>query len=315
MTSASLASVKTTSDSDEHYTNPIMVREALQHLPAGALAGKWVHLPCNDGMDSAFTQYFIKHFTRLGLARLTALSYRPPQASYLDTAPREPARLYSQCRNSSSLVDVRGSGGWQSELGLGLIKEADAIFTNPPFSTISTFVTMLHKYNKEYAIIAPFTSLHYTAVYPILYSGKAIAHKQDDKIMESKFIIPDGSLKRSPYYWLSTYPLPKVPLSHCVQWDASKASNYPILDAPMDWLREANFIVGVPLGYYDWLSVPVNFLLYDLSDWHLHKNVSKKIRLNGKELFRRIFIKERRSSDAHSSVDSLCPSHRTMRLF
>jgi len=264
-------------------------------------------------MDSAFTRYFIKHFTRLGLARLTALSYCPPQTSYLDTAPREPARLYSQCRNGTSLVDVSGSGGWQSELGLGLIKEADAIFTNPPFSTLSPFIKAIS--GKEFAIIAPRTSITYTAVYPLLYSGKVVAYRQEEYMYNVAFTRPDGSCPRAPFTWLSTFKLKPMPLPPGLQWSADIAGDYPRLDPPLQFARNVNKIHSIPRGYNGWLAVPVTTLIYDLTEWVLYHKTISALFLNGKNLFRRAFIKERRASDAHSSVDSLCPSHRTMRLF
>ena len=313
MTRASLESAKNRYNSDEYYTTSLIVDDALQHLPPGALVGKHIHLPCNDGMDSAFTRYFIKHFTRLGLDRLTALSYCPPQTSYLDTAPREPARLYSQCRNSSNLVEVRGSGGYQTELGLGLIKEADAIFTNPPFSILSPFIKAIA--GKEFAIIAPMASVTYAAVFPLLYSGKAVAYRQDDSMHNKAFTVPDGSVQRAPYMWLSTFELKPTPLPPGLQWSADIAGDYPFLEAPLDFARNVNKIHSLPRGYNGWLAVPTSTILYDISEWVLHHKNPLGILLNGKHLFRRVFIKERRFCDAHSSVDSLCPSHRTMRLF
>jgi len=313
MSRASLESAKNTYNGDEYYTTSLVVDEALQHLQPGALAGKWVHLPCNDGMDSAFTRYFIKHFTRLGLDRLTALSYCPPQTSYLDTAPREPARLYSQCRNGTSLVDVSGSGGYQSELGLELIKEADAIFTNPPFSTLSPFIKAISC--KEFAIIAPVTATTYAAIYPLLYSGKVAAYRQEEKLINKAFIRPTGELVRVYYMWLSTLRLNPTPLPPGLQWTQDMAGDYPRLDAPLQFARYVKSKYTIPRGYNGWLAVPINTIIYDLKEWILYKKTLGTICLNGKNLFRRILIKERRTSGAHSSVDSLCPSHRTMRLF
>ena len=313
MSRASLEAVSKKGDRDEYYTTQLAVDDALQHLPPGSLAGKHVHLPCNDGMDSAFTRYFIKHFTRLELARLTALSYCPPQTSYLDTAPREPARLYSQCRNSSSLVDVRGSGGWQSELGHSLIEEADAIFTNPPFSMLSPFIKAIA--GKEFAIIAPKTSIIYPTVYPLLYRGKAVAYRQEKSICKKSFVRPTGELAPVGYMWLSTFALKPTPLPPGLQWSADIADDYPLLEPPLDFARNVNSKYAIPRGYNGWLAVPINVMLYDLTEWVLYHNTPSNIILNGKHLFRRILIKERRSSDAHSSVDSLCPSHRTIPLF
>jgi len=310
-----LHAVRKSSTRDEFYTHPHMVEAALQHLPPGALAGKHVHLPCNDGMDSAFTRYFIEHFTRLGIARLTALSYSPLQTSYLADEPREPARLYSQCRNSTSLVDVRGDGGWQSELGLGLIKEANAIFTNPPFSELHEFINALDLLGKEFAIIVPITALGYKEIYPIIYSGKAIAHKQSEDIINKRFLRPDGSYHRVPYSWLSTFRLPVMPLPDGPQWSASIADLYPTFDQPRDFIRNVKGKYHIPRGYYGWLAVPINVLQYDLSEWEMYHKGLLSMRMLGKELFRRFIIKERRASDAPSSANGSCPSHRTMALF
>jgi len=312
MSRASLELAKNTYNGDEYYTTSHVVDDALKHLPPGALVGKHVHLPCNDGMDSAFTRYFIKHFTRLGLARLTALSYRPPQTSYLDDAPREPARLYSKCLNSTSLVDIRGSGGYQSELGHSLIKAADAIFTNPPFSIISPFIKAIA--GKEFAIIAPLTAITYPAVYQQLYSGKVAAYRQAESVFRKGFTRPDGALEPVPYMWLSTFSLKPTPLPPGLQWSADIADDYPLLAPPLQFARSVKKVHSIPRGYNGWLATPITALIYDLTEWELYHKSHSKLSVNNKNLFRRILIKERRFRDAPSSVDSLCPSHRTMRL-
>ena len=208
---------------------------------------------------------------------------------------------------------MRGSGGWQTELGLGLIKEADAIFTNPPFSIITPFIKAIS--GKEFAIIAPVTATTYTFTYPLLYSGRVVAYKQDEKIIDKSFFRPTGEVVRVYYTWLSTFKLKPIPFPPGVQWSADIAGDYPLLDAPLDFARNVKGKYFVPRGYNGWLAVPINTIIHDMSEWVLYHKSPNRLTINGKPLFRRAFIKERRFNDAPSSVDSLCPSHRTMRLF
>ena len=83
------------------------------------------------------------------------------------------------------------SGDFRSEESIELLKEADIVVTNPPFSLFREYVAQLMKYKKKFLIIGNVNALSYHDIFPYiqndeLWLGQSI-HSGD-----REFRVPDS---------------------------------------------------------------------------------------------------------------------------
>ncbi len=72
--------------------------------------------------------------------------------------------------NTLSLLE--GDGDFRSAECIELLKQADVIVTNPPFSLFRQYIAQLVEYSKDFIIIANQNAITYKEVFPLFLSGK-----------------------------------------------------------------------------------------------------------------------------------------------
>ncbi len=80
------------------------------------------------------------------------------------------AKLFSSGENK--LSELKGDGDFRSEECLELLKEADIVITNPPFSLFREYVASLVEYGKSFIIIGPQNAITYKEFFPLLLQNK-----------------------------------------------------------------------------------------------------------------------------------------------
>jgi len=267
-----LIAAKSTVD-DEFYTPMDMLHDflpALFTINAGCLQGAHVHLPC-DSSTSAFTQYFYANFDSLGLRKLTALCYSSKQAKlpgFSDSSALQiPAQLYTKTAQGTNLAPVQCDGSWQGKLGQQLLRQADFVCTNPPFSHTGIFVNWLLLHGKAFCVMAPMLAAAYAGIWQSIVDGGL--HIGTTKLFNAAngkkhgiFVAADGSQRDSNFIWLSTLPVPVLapPYKFTVRWHDSLAAQYPFYVEPHNHIRECGSVTRLPLGYGGLLGIPVNFV-------------------------------------------------------
>jgi hypothetical protein len=93
---------------------------------------QWIYLPC-DTEDSNFWKYFVDHFNKFGLKRLTATHINFDGPSY---------RL-DYDGNTVTKTDLVGNGDFRSDECTKIKDECDMVCTNPPFSLFREFIAWL----------------------------------------------------------------------------------------------------------------------------------------------------------------------------
>ena len=90
----------------------------------------------------------------------------------------------------NQLVELEGDGDYSSAECLELLKEADIVATNPPFSKFKEYVATLIEYGKKFIIIGNLNAVTYKEIFPLLKDNKAwigpSIHSGD-----RKFYVPD----------------------------------------------------------------------------------------------------------------------------
>lgn len=126
-----------TAKNDEFYTQLSDIEKELYHY-RDFFRGKVVFCNCDDPEYSNFWKYFQMNFFFLGLKKLISTHYEPGKQSYK-------MEIVSADLPSGQLgipdyvkTPLEGDGDFRSDECVEILKEADVVVTNPPFSCYSS---------------------------------------------------------------------------------------------------------------------------------------------------------------------------------
>ena len=205
---------------DEFYTQLTDIEKEMRYYRKH-FKDKTVLCNCDDPFESNFFKYFVLNFNRLGLKKLIATCYSGSpianqQLSLFDVIEEveentnkpykaivtkvydktgdggvdmfDVAELFKSGENQ--LDELEGDGDYSSPECLELLKEADIVVTNPPFSKFKEYVATLMEYDKKFIIIGNLNAVTYKEIFPLLKDNKAwigpSIHSGD-----RKFYVPD----------------------------------------------------------------------------------------------------------------------------
>ena len=185
-----------TAKKDEFYTQMSDIEMELQHY--------WQHFHdkvvlcnCDDPYESNFFKYFALHFNHLGLKKLICTCYNgsPIQGDELslplDFDEEEPKKIAHKVvitevkdlngdgavdlsdvrillQNDKNVLSTLETGDFRSQECIELLKEADIVVTNPPFSLFREYIAQLMEYEKKFLIIGPVNAITYKEVFPLI---------------------------------------------------------------------------------------------------------------------------------------------------
>ncbi len=185
---------------DEFYTQISDIEKELQHYWAH-FRGKTVLCNCDDPYESNFFKYFALNFNQLRLKKLICTCYNgsPVQGTELITFFKEfneePKKVAYKVeitevkdmngdgavdlsdvkillQNDKNVMSLLETGDFRSKECVDLLKEADIVVTNPPFSLFREYLMLLINYNKEFVIIGNVNAISYKEVFPLIKSEK-----------------------------------------------------------------------------------------------------------------------------------------------
>ncbi|MGN0856046.1 MAG: adenine-specific methyltransferase EcoRI family protein [Candidatus Spyradenecus sp.] len=166
---------------DEFYTQLVDIENEVRHYTAH-FKGKTVLCNCDDPRISNFFHYFASNFERLGLRRLISVCYKnqEPDLFSMNQSERAIWLEYFGDRNGNRLPDpeeigireLKGDGDFRSDECIELLKQADIVVTNPPFSLFREFVAQLVAYGKKFLIIGHQNAITYKEIFPLLAENK-----------------------------------------------------------------------------------------------------------------------------------------------
>ena len=184
---------------DEFYTQLDDINNELKHYREH-FRGKTVLCNCDDPRISNFFTYFAYNFEFLGLKKLITTCYKNQNMDLFSQNQSEQAvyLIYKGDKNGNHTPDaneigvmpLKGDGDFRSKECIELLKEADIVVTNPPFSLFREYVAQLIEYNKKFLIIGNINSVSAKQIFPLIMEGKmwlgASIHSGD-----RKFWVPD----------------------------------------------------------------------------------------------------------------------------
>ena len=166
---------------DEFYTQLEDINNELKHYREH-FRGKTVLCNCDDPRVSNFFTYFAYNFEFLGLKKLITTCYKNQNADIFSQNKCEKAvyLIYEGDKNGNHIPDaeeigvlpLKGDGDFRSKECVELLKEADIVVTNPPFSLFREFVAQLMEYDKKFLIIGHQNAITYKEIFPLIQQNK-----------------------------------------------------------------------------------------------------------------------------------------------
>ena len=305
---------------DEFYTMYNTIESEIAHC-AECFRGKTVYCPCDNPYRSNFVRFFVQNFNQLGLKRLIATNYaEEKQLSFFEDVTSD-SEEESYCLDISEADEnisfeevlkkhppyrLDGNGDYRSEECMKLMKEADIICTNPPFSLLRDFIKTVYKMKKEFLVLGNLLCFASPFSFSLLKKGEISMGFELRKGGRAKFLIPDdydfseaenfGVDKNGNRYievkgcsWISN--LKKRYVSDFLELTESYSpEKYPCYDNKTDCIN-VDKTCDIPCDYNGLIGVPVSFIdKYNPAQFELIE-ARKGLFLNGKEVFTRIIIK------------------------
>jgi hypothetical protein len=166
---------------DEFYTQLSDIERELKHYKKH-FKGKTVYCNCDDPRVSNFFHYFSYSFEQLGLKKLIATCYKSRDPIYFSRNDSAEA-IYLEYDGDTSgnmvpdpdeigIKPLMGDGDFRSEETIELLKQADIVVTNPPFSLFREYLAQLVEHDKKFLIIGNMNALTYKEVWPLIEDAK-----------------------------------------------------------------------------------------------------------------------------------------------
>lgn len=318
---------------DEFYTQLIDIENELKHYRKH-FKDKIVLCNCDDPFESNFFKYFAMNFNFFGLKKLIATCYdgSPIAGDELPlfevkNSPTEKkaykieitevtdengdgaidladVQLLIQ-NHKNTLTTLNGDGDFRSDECIALLKQADIVVTNPPFSLFREYVAQLVQYNKKFIIIAHQNAITYKEIFPLIKENKLwlgfgfkggaahfISPYQDIATASNH---KEGMIRVSGVVWFTNLDIPKrheelVLYKRYTPEEYPKYDNYDAINIDKT--------TDIPMDYDGAMGVPITFLdKYNPKQFEIIKfrkgDDDKDLSINGKCPYFRILIRKK----------------------
>jgi len=359
------------SKADEFYTQYIDIQkevEAYLEYNPKVFEGKIIYCNCDDPFESNFFRYFVLNFDRLGIKQLITTSYKPsPVAnSQLELFPdaesvkektkgrpkitankfiinevgdidgdgefslKDVALQLKQNKNNE-WTPLEGDGDFRSNESIELLKQADVVITNPPFSLFRDYIKQLVEFDKIFLIIANINAITYKEVFPLIKANKVWLGTGMGRWI-SGFIVPDSYdlygtearidqdgqriVSTNNCLWFTNLDhgkrhqeLPLMSMEDNIKFskhknvkgqEYQKYDNFDAIEVP--------YTDSIPNDYKGVMGVPISFLdKYNPSQFDIlgcsydygrpdgwDENIKMSVSVNGENVYKRILIKHKK---------------------
>lgn len=162
---------------DEFYTQLPDIESELSNYKRH-FRGKVVYCNCDDPRISNFFRYFSYNFDHLKIKRLVTTCYKNQMPDLFSRHDVERAIMldYNGYRNGEvtpriddiDITTLNGDGDFRSAECIELLKRADIVVTNPPFSMFREYVSQLILHGKKFIIIGTKNAIGYKEIFPLI---------------------------------------------------------------------------------------------------------------------------------------------------
>ena len=314
---------------DEFYTQLSDIEKELSHYKE-YFRGKTILCNCDDPRISNFFRYFALNFNEFGIKKIISTCYKNQDVDLFTQNDCEKAVYIEYTGNPDdptstdfSTIEVKklkGDGDFRSQECIDLLKQADIVVTNPPFSLFREYVTQLIEYSKKFIIIGNQNAISYKEIFKLFKENKIwLGYKSGDMA----FRVPDNSEPRTTRFWIEEkgnkwrsmgnvcwYTNLDTTKRHedLILYKTYSAEEYPKFDnydainvnktsdIPLDY----DGLMGVPITFFDKYN-PEQFEVIDgIGRYSILNNEETKkagrylSMINGKAIYFRIIIKRKK---------------------
>ena len=183
---------------DEFYTQLTDIEKELRHYKEH-FKGKIIFCNCDDPEESNFWRYFELNFDELLIKKLVATHFEAEKPSYKLELTADIDGDGKITSKDIVKTPLKQNGDFRSPECIEILKEADIIITNPPFSLFREYVAQLMKYDKQFLIIGSQNNVTYKEIFPLLKDNKLwLGYKSGDMA----FTVPDSYEARETRFWI-----------------------------------------------------------------------------------------------------------------
>jgi hypothetical protein len=321
---------------DEFYTQLDDIERELKYYKSH-FKDKVVYCNCDDPRVSNFFHFFSYNFEKLGLKKLIATCYKNQNMDLFSDNKSEKAiyLIYEGDKNDNKVPDpkeigvnkLKGDGDFRSKECIDLLKQADIVVTNPPFSLFREYVAQIIEYNKKFIIVGHQNAIKYNFIFKLFleneiwlgYGFKGGAAHFINKHYEDYASAGDhkeGMIRVSGVTWFTNLDISKRH-EDLILYKNYNPEEYPTYDnydainvdktkdIPMDF----NGVMGVPITFMDKFN-PDQFEILGIFDdkreksdafiqgtpTYLDEQHKKYVGpiLNGRALYTRILIRNKK---------------------
>jgi hypothetical protein len=315
------------SKKDEFYTQLSDIERELSHYK-DHFKGKVVYCNCDDPRVSNFFHYFSYNFEQLGLKKLITTCYKSQYKDLFSQHDVEQAICleYEGDKNGNRVPDVeeigvsplKGDGDFRNIESIELLKQADIVVTNPPFSLFREYVAQLVRYDKKFLIIGNQNALTYKEIFPLIkenklwlgYNSGGMKFQVPDHY-EDREMAEDGRRwqKMGNTCWYTNLDISKRH-EDLILYKTYTPEAYPKYDNYN--AIEVSKTNDIPLDFSDVMGVPITFMnKYNPNQfeivgatesegkgfsnglWNEQSRIAQAV-VNQKPVYKRIFIKNKR---------------------
>ena len=285
-----------TAKKDEFYTQMKDIERELQHYWPH-FRGKVVLCNCDDPYESNFFKYFALNFNQLGLKKLICTCFdgspvlgnellldfgdftdEPKKMAYKVEITEvrdlngdgavDLADVQYLLRNDKNAISLlRQHGDFRSAECIELLKQADIVVTNPPFSLFREYIGQLMEYEKKFLIVGNQGAIIYKEIFPSVINNK-IWLGYGFKGGAAHFVSPyedtatasdhkEGMIRVSGVHWFTNLDIAKRndPVDLVRRYSAEEYPKYDNYDA-----IEVSKTSDIPCDYAGAMGVPITFL-------------------------------------------------------
>ncbi len=312
---------------DEFYTQLTDIERELKHYKTH-FKNKVVYCNCDDPRVSNFFHYFSYNFEKLGLKKLITTCYKNQERDLFSKNNSEHAIYleYNGVKNGDNVPDpdeigikhLDGDGDFRSKESIELLKQADIVVTNPPFSLFREYVSQLVEYNKKFVIVGHQNAISYKEIFKLIKEDKLwlgygfkggaahfINNQYEDYATAGNH--KEGMIRVSGVVWFTNLEIKKRH-EDLILYQKYNSDEYPKYDHYN--AININKTKDIPLDYSGFMGVPITFLnkyspeqfeiidglnRYSILDGPTEETKGKYLsQVNGKPIYVRIVIKNKR---------------------
>ena len=264
---------------DEFYTQLSDIERELKHYKHH-FKDKVVYCNCDDPRVSNFFHYFSYNFDKLGLKKLITTCYKSQTWDLFSDNSSERAIYleYNGDKNGNKVPDpeeigihhLEGDGDFRSRESIELLKQADIVVTNPPFSLFREYVAQLIEYDKKFLIVGHQNAISYRDIFKLIQEDKiwlgygfkgGAAHfintNYEDYATAGDH--QEGMIRVSGVHWFTNLDISKrhddLILYKTYLGNESEYPHYDNYNA-----IEVSKTKDIPMDYQGFIGVPITFL-------------------------------------------------------